>query len=72
MEIASWFPVVFHRYGPFISRFTNTLRCDNITGYNEFYDTAPSQILDIYKEISFFESMQRLWNKIPKPNLINF
>jgi hypothetical protein len=72
MEIASWFPVVFHRRENFVSRYPDTPRCDDITTYNEFYDNAPRQTSNIYPEISFSESMQKLRNKIAKPNLINF
>ena len=71
-EIASWFPVVFRRNGDFVSRYSNTPRCDSLSTHNDFFDFAPKQTLDIYAELSFGESFQKLWNKIPKPNLVNF
>ncbi|MDR2190294.1 MAG: hypothetical protein LBP53_03770 [Candidatus Peribacteria bacterium] len=72
MEIATWFPAVFHRNGTFVSRYPNTPRCDSLSTYNDFFDTAPKQTLDVYKELTFGEHLQKLRNKIPKPNLVNF
>jgi hypothetical protein len=72
MEIASWFPVVFRRNGTFVSRYPNTPRCDALSTYNDFFDVAPKQTLDVYTELTLGEHLQKLRNKIPKPNLVNF